>query len=682
MAIPTVDSGDEVRAVDHNSIVGLLNGTPDDATTAYAQPVKLNRFNDPALYSLTVGNQNTTNGLIAQFQYGAVGSATTVVSIRKRGVEARLNDIGGQVFLLDAYAADGITLHAATGDAAGIAALEASGAQLTANDAAWTAALAAIQAVGGGRLQLGPGTYIAPSSAVTLIDNLTVAGVGMFGTILKHRKSTSSGWSSGWPAITTFVSAGVFRNKVTFRDFAVDGDRTHNNAFSGGLSAIEVAADGDDNAILGVRVFNWNWIAMEAAGHRNTIDGCRIEGPMLGSYTPWAPSNTDYGGWYGISNPGNVETSHLTVTNNVVYGCRNNGATAMGDHAVIDGNRLYENHRDISPTGSGGGQLSVGFSPLGAGVQGARYSIISNNTVGGTTLGTYAVGIEINTVISLASGVTIAGSDVVCVGNAISGQPGVGIAVNDASGVLVIGNTVRGSASNGIAVAAGSPSIYFAIANNFVADNGAGLGAAIWGISIGGGCGYYQVTGNLLSNNGGTGGTTGQNQYTDTSLHATRHVWGNVVGSGTAPPNYVATDVTLAGDLAVTGFVWTTFSPALLQGNSPTQTVNYARYRKLGKLVHVQASITATNVGTGGNAILFVLPAGLESARTGVTANVGTAFYFDSGTTNRFGAALATTSLTIALQADAKAGQLGTASDALTVANNDVFVVNLKYELA
>ena len=98
--------------------------------------------------------------------------------------------------------------------------------------------------------------------------------------------------------------------------------------------------------------------------------------------------------------------------------------------------------------------------------------------------------------------------------------------------------------------------------------------------------------------------------------------------------------------------------------------------------MHVQASVTSGGNGTAGNSIRLVLPAGLESARTGATANVGTAFYLDSGTTNRVGVAVAPTNLTIALQADAKGGTLGTASDALTVAINDTFVIDLSYELA
>ena len=81
MAVPTVASGDIVASEDHNVLAGLFNGT-----TGYGEPVKLFELDDSASYSVTVGNQDTTNGLIQKWQYGPVGAPTVVMTLAKTGL--------------------------------------------------------------------------------------------------------------------------------------------------------------------------------------------------------------------------------------------------------------------------------------------------------------------------------------------------------------------------------------------------------------------------------------------------------------------------------------------------------------------------------------------------------------------------------------------------------------------
>lgn len=141
-------------------------------------------------------------------------------------------------------------------------------------------------------------------------------------------------------------------------------------------------------------------------------------------------------------------------------------------------------------------------------------------------------------------------------------------------------------------------------------------------------------------------------------------------------------NLTILGDVTATGGVYTTFTPTLNQGGPIAATVTYARYRKFGKMVHVQARLDASASGIAGNAIKLVLPAGLESARVGALSVVGTAMYYDLATVYRTGIAIAGSALNISMRTDGKGDDLGTASDAMTVASGDVFLLDLIYELA
>jgi len=542
MAVATVAAGDEVRAADHNNLAGLVNGT-----AGYGQPTKLYDLNSSSVYALDVGNQDTTNGLIADFRYGTVGAATRVARIRKQGLDGLLLDKNGAVFHLDAYAADGITLRVANSDSAGIAALEASSAQLTANDAAWNAALAAIQAQGGGTLQLGPGTYIGPSSSVTLIDNLVIRGSGMGATVLRHRSATASGYTTTMPTLNA-----PSRTNVTVCDLTIDGNRTNVNGTTTGFIGTELTFGAGVNcAAVRVKFTNWNATACDLAGTNNSAVSCWVDGPSLGSYNAWSgaggANDHNWGGVYGIICSGGTASNRIVVTECVVYGCRNNGIAIGGYGCVVTDNLVYNNHRDTSPSGSSGGQIAfqATYGTLASNA-GSRNCVAAGNFVGTTTLGTSAIGIEINTGLSLA----VPGRDITAIGNTIVGQTALGISIDDSTCVLVAGNMVRGTTSVGISAVIGAACTHFRIVDNVVSDTASGAGH--YGIGIGNvvGTANYSVTGNHLINNG-TGGTA---HYNDAMAAASRVVLGNVVGSGTAPTNYLpAGGLTIAaGGLTVT----------------------------------------------------------------------------------------------------------------------------------
>lgn len=56
---------------------------------------------------------------------------------------------------------------------------------------------------------------------------------------------------------------------------------------------------------------------------------------------------------------------------------------------------------------------------------------------------------------------------------------------------------------------------------------------------------------------------------------------------------------------------WTNYTPTLTQSATPTYTVEYASYMKIGRMVTVQLSLGLTSAGTAANAVVIGLPTGI-----------------------------------------------------------------------
>lgn len=82
---------------------------------------------------------------------------------------------------------------------------------------------------------------------------------------------------------------------------------------------------------------------------------------------------------------------------------------------------------------------------------------------------------------------------------------------------------------------------------------------------------------------------------------------------------------------------FSTYVPTWTQSATVTKTVNFAKYWRVGRLVTVQVSMTATGAGTAANAMVVSLPI-TGTADVGACGSfwfndAGTAFY--SGTTRK-----------------------------------------------
>lgn len=331
MAIATVDRGDEVRSVDHNSIVGLLNGTANDSEVIYAQPVKLYQFNDPSTYSLTVGNQDTTAGLIAAFQFGTVGAATTVARITKAGIIGVMRDANGFTLSLEGQATGTINAATLTGST-------------TVSDAAWTAAFTAIAAVGGGTITLGPGSFLAPSTAVTnQPHNCIIRGAGIDATILIHPASTNQ------PPILFYQKTDCGATEMT-----INGNQANNTTYSNS----EASIDGTNNFCYRVKFTNYNAYAITCNGADNVALNNRIEGIAPASYTQNG-DGPNFQSLYGIVVPSTAAAKRIKIIGNVITGTRSAAILASGIGCLILNNQVEDCHRGDFPLNVPGGCIAL-----------------------------------------------------------------------------------------------------------------------------------------------------------------------------------------------------------------------------------------------------------------------------------------------------------------------------------
>lgn len=532
MAITSASPDDIIASSLYNEVVSFINGT-----SGGENPGKFIQSNSTSVYGVTVGNRDTTNGLALKVQYGAVDSPTTIALFNKAGVtfsvpatfsstatfsggltdltlasgtaaapslahtgntdtgwypdanglawsidatevarqrlgglEAKLRDKGGAVFFLDAYAS-GTTINDGAGDP----------------DAAWTAALAAVTswrtAAGvstGGTIQLGAGVYLAATSAITLLDGITIRGSGIDSTVIKRRNSSSR---------SPIFAFGL--SNVTVADLTVDGNRTNNLTLTTGESEITidqsvtagVGTGGRNNTILRVKVTNFHAHGISMGGFNNTVAFCRIDGPALGSYTAWTSAATAGGGLYGIFSPGGTQCQNLMVYGCTVSGLRMPGIFVGGVYASIVMNHVYDCHRGddfsnahlnlpgvgggviaVPPTWNGTGDPSAGGMSAGE-TQYPFYCSVANNVVGPSSITTYASGIEIsegyfislsgNVVASVQTGIQTSGCESVSIVGGSVANCVTGIAIINASAVpstqvSIMGVQIRGATTVGL----------------------------------------------------------------------------------------------------------------------------------------------------------------------------------------------------------------------------------------
>lgn len=143
-----------------------------------------------------------------------------------------------------------------------------------------------------------------------------------------------------------------------------------------------------------------------------------------------------------------------------------------------------------------------------------------------------------------------------------------------------------------------------------------------------------------------------------------------------------ANDILTAADLnaaiesgiVTTGLTLDTYTPVVTQSNTPTSTVESAKYHTVAGMTHVVAHVAITSNGTASNAVRMSLPVASTSYRCQGIGGV----YDASAATWYFGMALFVTSTTVEFRPNASAA-LGAASFTAALASGDVVFLNCQY---
>lgn len=133
---------------------------------------------------------------------------------------------------------------------------------------------------------------------------------------------------------------------------------------------------------------------------------------------------------------------------------------------------------------------------------------------------------------------------------------------------------------------------------------------------------------------------------------------------------------------------WTDWTPTLTQSAGLTFTINYCRYKVIGKTAIVQASLSITSAGTANNVIqIGSVPAAIAVRWTGNMAVCGAGVYNSGGVDFRNLMAVAGTSTTFKFLQNYTGAAITdffgfTAGGGITAKNTDVLSFDLTYEVA
>lgn len=166
-----------------------------------------------------------------------------------------------------------------------------------------------------------------------------------------------------------------------------------------------------------------------------------------------------------------------------------------------------------------------------------------------------------------------------------------------------------------------------------------------------------------------------------TQHYVLRAAGGGTIGAGLLTADNLTDATITAAKMAATA--WTGFTPTLTQSGAVAVTVNYARYRVVGKVVYLQVLLTVTGTGTTNNAIVIgALPAAIAPLQTGATRCIGTALIGDnSAGTHYLAAILPITASTLQFIVSGQSNYLGVTPN-YAIDNNDTISFSVTYELA
>jgi hypothetical protein len=159
----------------------------------------------------------------------------------------------------------------------------------------------------------------------------------------------------------------------------------------------------------------------------------------------------------------------------------------------------------------------------------------------------------------------------------------------------------------------------------------------------------------------------------------TASIWNTDVVANTEYLNQSVDQVNAELDLLQTSLdnPWSSYTPTLTQSGTLSKTVNYAKYKRIGRTIFATVDLSITSGGASGVAIEIGLPV-TAAAAGGV---VGVFRYFDSGSTIYAGTALASTTSVVQCFVSGNGNPMGI-NPAFGAANGDSIQMHVTYEAA
>lgn len=257
---------------------------------------------------------------------------------------------------------------------------------------------------------VGGTVYIPPGVAVYNghLSGVSLSGAGAGISVIK-RKTGNTG-------VLVDLSP---RSGLSITDITIDGNASGNPA-----NIAPDVAIGTNCLMQRVEVRNCPFMCVQAVGTQIEILDSTLTGP----------NRKGFGAQYGIWAADTATT--MLIRGCTIRGMRLAGIFGSGARTRIEGNAIYRNHWEISPTG--GGQIAFRND-------GRNITITGNliSTGGGP----------------LTSGIEMDAPETLIVGNTIEGQPNYGIIFQAAQGGSAIGNSISGCGNAAIRVDAGASNV-------------------------------------------------------------------------------------------------------------------------------------------------------------------------------------------------------------------------------
>lgn len=471
-----------------------------------------------------------------------------VARARIERLEGRLLDDGGFHVNLETHA-DGETINDYAADGTGGDAT-----------AAFQGAHARLVELGGGTLDIGPGTFRYPSS-LAFDDNIVWRGTK--GKTVLMRPPESNAFIN----VLNGVGTPGFTN-VGFEGITFDGNQPENIDLIYATS--EVAFTGTDNFMIGCTIKNFNAFGLQCGGTRPIVAFNKILGPNDGegaaSYDNLHLYPNRYAGRDGIITPGNVVVKNALIMGNYVTGLRIVGILAGGPGLMVLNNHVENCHRsygflDDGVTETGGGQIATCNTSVtpGDGLQACTDFVIANNYIGPSATSFTGTNISPNanaSKVDWANGIELnLCTDGLLQGNILADLPAFGISITNTQRIVISGGSIRGCGSYGLRVAPNT--VKFSVVGVTIKDN-------LVGVHMSGTTDYYSIQGCLFEGN-----TSGDN-ITNTATGVHYKIQGNVVIDGDPVPEIVS--VSSASDYALQALNFSTTGYGLRLLSGPTNS--------------------------------------------------------------------------------------------------------------